>query len=115
MGSQAKPLRRADTALGRSIRSLLGLSQTTRNVVASFAGTFWTALMGPALVTLYVRFLGIEAYGLVGILTTLQAVFALLDLGLSAATNRELARSSVQAGRSGEARDLIRTAEIIYW
>src|SRR4051794_31778653 len=103
MRSAAKPLIRGDTALGRSLGHLLELSQTTRNVAANFVGTFWAALMGPALVTIYVRLLGIEAYGLVGLLTTLQAVFALLDLGLSAATNRELARFSVQADRAGDA------------
>src|SRR6478752_3969519 len=68
----------------------------SRNVAANFVGTLWTALMGPALVSVYVRLMGIEAYGLVGILTTLQAAFTLLDLGLTTATNRELARLSVR-------------------
>jgi O-antigen/teichoic acid export membrane protein len=87
----------------------------SRNIVANFVGTFWTALMGPALVSVYVRFMGIEAYGLVGILTTLQATFAVLDLGLSTATNRELARYSVQEHDGEAARNLIRTTETIYW
>lgn len=99
----------------RSLRRLQGSSRLTRNVAANFAGTLWTALMGPALVAVYVRLIGIEAYALVGIFTTLQAVFTLLDLGLSAATNRELARFSATADRAEDARDLIRTAEVIYW
>lgn len=87
----------------------------SRNILANFVGTLWTALMGPALVTVYVRLMGIEAYALVGILTTLQTAFALLDLGLSAATNRELARLSAHPERAQEARDLVRTAEFLYW
>jgi O-antigen/teichoic acid export membrane protein len=87
----------------------------SRNIVANFVGMVWAALMGPALVSIYVRFMGIEAYGLVGILTTLQATFTLLDLGLSTATNRELARYSVQEDAGGAARTLVRTAETIYW
>ena len=87
----------------------------SRNIVANFVGMVWAALMGPALVSIYVRFMGIEAYGLVGILTTLQATFTLLDLGLSTATNRELARYSVQEDAGEAARTLVRTAETIYW
>lgn len=90
-------------------------SWSSVNMVANFVGTFWYALMGPALVSVYVRFMGVEAYGLVGILTTLQAAFSLLDLGLSAATNRELARFSAQAQSAQDTRDLVRTAEFLYW
>lgn len=97
------------------LKHLPRLSQTSRNIAANFVGTLWTALMGPALVGIYVRFLGIEAYALVGIFTTLQATFALLDLGLSAATNRELARFSAQPDSAQAARNLVRTAEILYW
>ena len=86
----------------------------SRNIVANLVGTFWTALMGPALISVYVRFMGIEAYGLVGILTTLQAAFTLLDLGLSTATNRELARYSVQEQDGEAARNLVRTTETMY-
>jgi O-antigen/teichoic acid export membrane protein len=87
----------------------------SRNIAANFAGTAWAGIMGPALVSVYVRFMGVEAYGLVGLLTTLQAAFALLDLGLSTATNRELARLSVQEGHGQEERDLVRTTETVYW
>lgn len=90
-------------------------SPLSRNIVANFIGLAWTAAMGPALVSVYVKFLGIEAYGLVGVLTTLQVIFTLLDLGLSTTINRELARLSVQEGTAEEARDLVRTVETLYW
>jgi hypothetical protein len=64
---------------------------------------------------LYIRFMGIEAYGLVGFFATLQALFSLLDLGLSATMNREMARYSVQPDKAQEARDLVRTLEVGYW
>ena len=38
-----------------------------RNVLANFAGRAWSALMALAFLPLYIRFLGIESYGLVGI------------------------------------------------
>lgn len=71
--------------------------------------------MGPLLVPIYVRLLGIEAYGLIGILTTLQTMLALFDLGLSTTLNREMARLSARQGKAEEARDLVRTAELLYW
>src|SRR4051812_35451093 len=92
----------------------LAPSRMSRNLVANFFGTGWTAVMQLALISVYVRFLGIEAYGLVGALTTLQALFTLLDLGLSTTLNRELARLSVRDDRA-HARDLVRTAEVLYW
>lgn len=115
MRSLPKPVSNGPTLATRSLGRLRALPQMSQNITANFAGTLWTGLMGPALVSLYVRFMGIEAYALVAILTTLQSAFTLLDLGLSTATNRELARLSVQEDHAGEARDLVRTTETVYW
>ena len=70
--------------------------------------------MSIAFVPVYVRYLGIEAYGLVGIFTMLQTCVALLDAGITPTLSRELALS--QAGvRSVQAtRDLVFTAEVLY-
>lgn len=86
-----------------------------RNVVANFAGRFWVAFLGFAFVPLYIKFLGMEAYGLIGFYTTLQTVFFLLDMGLSTTLNRELARRSVRKDAAQEMRDLSRTLEAVYW
>ena len=47
-------------------------------------------------VPLYIHFMGIEAYGLMGVFAALLGLFALLDMGLSSTMNREMARLSVQ-------------------
>ena len=67
------------------------------------------------LVPLYIHFMGIEAYGLVGFFAVLQAVLAFLDFGLSIALNREMARFSILSNTERDMRDLVRTLEIIYW
>ena len=85
------------------------------NIAANFLGKGVVALTGFLFIPIYIKYLGIEAYGLVGFYTTLQAVFSILDLGLSPTMNRELARLSVQANAGQQARDLVRTLEIIYW
>ncbi len=71
--------------------------------------------MALAFVPLYIKFLGIEAYGLIGFFAMLQGAFQILDFGLSQTMNREMARYSVLPDKSGEARDLVRTLEVGYW
>jgi hypothetical protein len=57
--------------------------------------------MSLAFVPLYIKYLGIEAYGLIGIFVMLQAWLTLLDMG---ALGREMARftgGGHDASRSG--------------
>ena len=91
------------------------MSRVKTNFFANLAGSGWTALVGLACTPLYIRFMGMEAYGLVGFYFMLQGVIQILDLGLSPTMNREMARYSVLPGKAGEARDFVRTLEVGYW
>jgi O-antigen/teichoic acid export membrane protein len=86
-----------------------------RNIVANFCGNAWTGLISLVFVPMYIHFLGIEAYGLVGVFAMMQSILGLLDMGLSATITREMARLSVLPGRSEETRNLIRSLEVICW
>ena len=85
------------------------------NIIANFTGKLWSALMALAFLPLYVRFLGIEAYGVIGIYASLLVFLSVFDMGLSTTLNRELARLSALRGTDQEARDVVRTFEVIYW
>jgi O-antigen/teichoic acid export membrane protein len=85
-----------------------------RNVVANYVGQGWAALMGIAFVPLYVKVLGIESYGLVGVFAVLQAWMTLLDLGLTPTLSREMARLRAGAHTAESIRDLLRSLELIY-
>lgn len=91
------------------------MSQFKWNIIANFVGRGWAAAMALAFVPLYIRAMGIEAYGLVGLFTTMQAMFALLDAGLSTTLNREIARLSMHKDAARDMRDLVRTLEVLYW
>jgi O-antigen/teichoic acid export membrane protein len=91
------------------------MSVLKKNIIANFGGSLWTGLMGLVFVPLYIHFMGIEAYGLVGIFATLLGIFSLLDMGLGATINREMARLSVQENNARDMRDMLRTLEIPYW
>jgi O-antigen/teichoic acid export membrane protein len=90
------------------------MSRIKWNVFANLAGTAWASLLAIALVPLYLRYLGIEAYALVGIFTVLQTSLVLFDLGLGLTVTRGLARLSAQQGTVESQRDLLRTVEVVY-
>jgi len=85
-----------------------------KNIIANIMACAWGFLSFYLFVPLYLKFLGIEAYGLVGFYSTLLGVFVFADMGFSATLNREMARLSVRKDSSGEMRDLLRTYESIY-
>lgn len=91
------------------------MSLVRRNVIANTAGSAWGLLISLAAVPFYIRFLGIESYGLIGVFLSLTAIFSLLDFGLRTTLNRKLAQLSTQSGSAQEMRDLLRTLEFIYW
>ncbi|KFN43129.1 oligosaccharide flippase family protein [Arenimonas oryziterrae] len=91
------------------------MNRLRNNLVANFGGQIWTMAMGVAFIPVYIHVLGIEAYGLIGFFLSLQAFFLILDMGLSATLNRELARYTHSGASAREKRDLVRTLECLYW
>jgi len=86
-----------------------------KNIAANLGSRAWQALMSLAFVPLYIKFMGIESYGLVGIFASLLVLFSVLDMGLSTTLNRELARLSILPDKAQEMRNLVRTLELPYW
>lgn len=84
-----------------------------QNTAANFLGYGWTALMSMAFIPVYIRFLGIEAYGLIGLFSVLLMSLGLLDLGMSPMISREMARFSADIRTAASIRDLLRSAEWI--
>jgi O-antigen/teichoic acid export membrane protein len=79
-------------------------------LIANFIGKAVSALVLLLFTPLYVRWLGIESFGLVGFFQTLIALSILFDFGLSATLSREMARLST----SLERRHLLATYERVY-
>jgi len=92
-----------------------------RNLVANYLGQAWVALMGLAFVPLYIKFLGIEAYGLIGLFALLQVWLGMLDMGMTPTLSREMARLSAPPSAhatvcttdGASMRDLLRSIEWI--
>jgi O-antigen/teichoic acid export membrane protein len=84
-----------------------------KNVVANYFGSGWRAIMSLAFIPLYVRFLGVEAYALIGIFVMLQAWLRLLDMGMRPALAREMARFTGGGCDVQSVWDLLRSIEIM--
>lgn len=69
--------------------------------------------MGLAFVPLYIKCLGIEAYGVIGLFAVLQAWLGLLDMGMAPTLVREMARFTGGTHSCESIRDLLRSIEVI--
>lgn len=69
--------------------------------------------MGLAFIPVYIKYLGIEAYGVIGIFALLQAWLRMLDGGMTPTLSREMARFTGGVHDAQSIRDLLRSIEII--
>lgn len=88
---------------------------TKTSIIFNFGGRIWIALIGLFFVPLYLRYLSVEVYGIIGFFTSIQVVLSLLDGGISPTLNREVARLSVFPDKAREMRDLSWTLEVLSW
>lgn len=91
------------------------MSRLRHNVIANIVGQGWAVLMTVLVVPLYIKLVGIEAFGLIGFFVMLQGLLVVLDLGLGQTLNREMAKYSALPDTLKETRNLLRSLEIVYW
>jgi O-antigen/teichoic acid export membrane protein len=85
-----------------------------RNLMANFAGSAWSALLSLTVLTVCLRLLGVEAFGLVGIFATLLSLLGPFEAGLGTALSRDLAGAVGRAEGETNAQ-VVRTLEIVHW
>lgn len=86
-----------------------------RNILANVAGAGLAMAVFVVVVPMYLRLLGAEAYGLVGLFTTVMVASTVLDLGLGATLNREVARLTARVAATADDRDVAITLEAGGW
>ena len=85
-----------------------------RNIFASYISQVYVILTGILVLPFYIIEMGAEAYGLVGFFTMLQAMFNLLDLGLTPTIGRETARYLAGTHSDVMYSQLYRTLNLIF-
>jgi O-antigen/teichoic acid export membrane protein len=90
-------------------------SVTHKNIIANYAGALITTLTAFILTPVYIHYIGIGAYGIIGFYISLQAIFVFLDLGIGVAVNREMAKYFNDDSKLGYLRNLAHSLQIVYW
>lgn len=83
------------------------------NIIANYGGQVWRAIMQLAFIPLYIKYLGLETYGLIGVFAILLACLGLLDSWMRPALGREMARFTAGAHTVQSIRDLLRSIELL--
>ncbi len=84
------------------------------NILANYVSQIYVTLIAIIMLPVYIKYIGVEAYGLVGFYAMLQAWFNLLDMGLTPTMARETARFNGGATNALSLRRLLRAMEGIF-
>lgn len=84
------------------------------NLLGGVGASVWVALLNFLATPFYLKYLGIEAYGVIGFYVALVALLSVLDMGLGPTVSREIARDPA-GGRSRNSRTLVFSVARIYW
>ncbi len=82
-------------------------------IVTNYISQAWVAFIGLAFLPLFIKYLGVEAYGLVGFFALIQTWLALLDMGMTPTLNREMARFHAGAHEISSIKNLLRSLEVL--
>ncbi|MBQ0746655.1 MAG: oligosaccharide flippase family protein [Marinobacter sp.] len=85
-----------------------------RNIAANYVSQLYVTGIGILILPMYIRYMGAEAYGLVGFFTMLQAWFGVLDMGLTPTIGRETARYHGGSMSGLAYRQLLRALTLIF-
>jgi len=86
-----------------------------KNISANLLSNAWLTALMLALTPLYIFFLGVESYGLIGFYLSWIAIVGILDTGISATAVREIAWLAARPEEKHRIPVLIRSLEVVYW
>ncbi len=85
-----------------------------RNLIANYAGQGYAAFISIAILPLYIQYLGIEAYGLIGVYTVAFALLGFVDSVMQTVVTREMAHVIVETlPHTRSRRVFLRAIEVI--
>lgn len=90
------------------------ISQIKKNIIANFFARSIGFLITYLLTPLFLKFIGLEALGVISFFSTLMGLLLITDIGLTASLTRESARLSVLDNSEKELKNIIRTYELVY-
>lgn len=92
----------------------MNMQSLKQNIFSSYVSQIYVTVISVVMVPMYLKYMGAEAYGLVGFFSMLQVWFNLLDMGLTPTITRETARFRGGALDALTFRRLVRSLEGIF-
>lgn len=89
------------------------MAKLKSNIIFNFLGSAWLGILTLAVTPIQVHFLGVEAFGFVGLITILQVLLGSLDLGISATVTKVV--SSDHSHQRSASAHAVNTASTVYW
>ena len=87
----------------------------SKNILANLSSNIWLVLLSILLTPLYVWFLGIESYGLIGFYLSWISILGILDAGISSTAIREMAWHAARPEGKEKIPSLLLSLEVVYW
>lgn len=84
------------------------------NILASYISQIYLIVISIAILPIYIKYMGAEAYGLVGFFAMLQGLFNLLDFGLTPTISRQTAQYNAGVETALNFRRLFRALSLIF-
>lgn len=96
-----------------AVKKLTSSQSLYINTVANFIGLGYSIFIGLIVFPLYLKYLGAEAFGLVGFFTVLQSWMQLLDMGMSPMLSRQTALARAHCIEFIKLKKILRSLELI--
>lgn len=90
------------------------MSKLYRNIIFNFVGQFYLSTIMIIMAPVYIRYMGLEAYGLIGFFTLTQSWIQIFDLGFSATLSRQSAQYCSGTLSAFEFRSVFKSIQILF-
>lgn len=98
------------------LKKINKISTLKVNLISNYFASVVIAILSILFVPIYLRYIGAEGYGLIGVFASLQVILSVLEGGLGGALTKEIAHHSANASLNGnKIRDLVKTLGTVYW
>lgn len=87
----------------------------SKNISANLLSNLWLAFLLLLVTPIYIYYLGVESYALVGFYISWLAILGILDTGVSATAMREIAWLEARPQERNKIPILLKTLEVVYW
>ena len=91
------------------------MSRLGSNILANLLSNVWSTALSLLLTPLFVYFLGVESYGLIGFYVSWVAILGILDVGISGTASREIAWLAARPAEASAIPSVVRSLEVAYW